>query len=165
MESKRVIISPYSRAMRNNKLNPKNYPVKYWTEFVSILKSNDVHVIQIGTSGETKIDGVDEIMISLPLSELKKLVESCDTWISVDNFFPHLCNLVGKFGVVVFGQSDPLIFGHINNENILKDRKYLRTKQFDIWEACEYNDEAFVEPSIVADCVLRRIHGSNLRNT
>ena len=159
MESKRIIISPHSRTMRNAKANPKNYPIKSWIELVSILKSNGAYVIQVGMPGETKIDGVNEIQFGLSLAELKKLIESCDSWISVDNFFHHLCNLVGKPGTVIFGQSDPLIFGHPNNDNILKDRRYLREKQFDIWETCEYNEDAFVEPSIVADCVLRRIYG------
>jgi len=164
MESKRVVISPYSRLMRNNKQNPKNYPIKRWVELISILKSNNIYVIQIGIFGETKIEGVDETMFSLPLLELKKLVESCDTWVSVDNFFHHFGNSIGKPGIVIFGPSDPLIFGHSSNENILKDRKYLKVKQFDIWEACEYNEDAFVESSIIADCVLRRIYGHNLCN-
>jgi hypothetical protein len=53
---------------------------------------------------------------------------------------------IGKPGIVLWGQSDPLIFGHPENNNLLKDRKYLREKQFWWWEQCDYNAEAFVRP-------------------
>jgi hypothetical protein len=53
----------------------------------------------------------------------------------------------------VFGQSDPNIFGHPENINLLKDRKYLREKQFWIWEQAEFIEEAFVTPDVVIDAL------------
>ena len=50
---------------------------------------------------------------------------------------------------MLFGQSDPLIFGHPENINLLKDRKYLREQQFWWWEQCEYKEDAFVRPEEV----------------
>lgn len=140
----KIIISPYSRALRNGKNNPKNYP--HWQELVSQMKSRGIYVIQVGVKGEEKIEGVDEMRLNLSLDELQALVKECNLWISVDNFFQHFCWLHGKFGIALFGQSDPNIFGHKENLNLLRDRKYLREKQFDIWECCEYNANAFVEP-------------------
>jgi len=152
---KAIIISPYSRRLRGDKssnVNPKNYP--YWDELVKLLRENYGYVIQVGLAGEEKISGVDGVVFNKPLKELKKLVEEYDTWISVDNFFQHFCSLIGKPGIVLFGQSDPLIFGHPENINLLKDRKYLRPDQFNIWEACEVNKDAFVTPQEVLKKVI-----------
>lgn len=137
-----IIISPYSKFMRNGAKHPKNYP--YWEE---VLKHIKEPVVQVGVSGETQI--VNDFRQNLSLSELATLVNESKTWMSCDSFFQHFCWDLGKPGVVVFGQSDPNIFGHSENINLLKDRKYLREKQFWIWEQAEYNEDAFVSPEMV----------------
>lgn len=128
--------------MRNGKQHPKNYP--YWEEVISKIKEP---LIQVGVTGEHQL--VDDFRKNLPFNELSSLVDQCKTWLSVDSFFQHFCWDLGKPGVVVFGQSDPNIFGHPENINLLKDRKYLREKQFWIWEQAEYNQDAFVPPDTV----------------
>lgn len=151
---KKIIISPCSRMLRNGKRNPKNYP--YWQDLVQLLKEQGFFVIQVGQEGEEKLLGVDEYVFNRSLRELKQLLKEVNTWIAVDNFFHHLAYTVNASGIVIFGQSDPLIFGHSINENILKDRSYLRNAQFDIWEAAEYREDCFVAPSVVLGSVLRR---------
>jgi ADP-heptose:LPS heptosyltransferase len=134
--------------MRDPKLkNPKDYP--YWLELVNLIKKDGWLITQIGTTGEGIISGVDSHITNLPLEQLKTLMEDHNTWISVDNFFQHFAWYYGKKGIVLFGQSDPLIFGHNTNINLLKDRKYLRQFQFDIWEKCEFREDVFVEPELV----------------
>jgi ADP-heptose:LPS heptosyltransferase len=152
----RIIISPYSRRLRGRQgINPKNYP--YWSEVIKGLKEKDIYVTQVGVQGEDKIEGVDEFLINKSLDELKQLVKECDTWISIDNFFQHLGWLLEKSGIAIFGQSDPIIFGHETNENILKDRKYLRPDQFGMWESIEFNKECFIEPNVVVDKTLNKL--------
>lgn len=137
-----IIISPYSRKLRNGLPNPKNYP--YWKELISLI---DEPIVQIGVQGDEQL--VEDFRQDLSLAELKTLVEECRIWISVDSFFQHFCWDLKKPGIVLFGQSDPLIFGHPENTNILKDRSYLRCEQFWLWEQCEYNINAFVDPKEV----------------
>lgn len=137
-----IIISPYARKMRNGKLNPKNYP--YWEE---VVRGIDEEIIQIGVEGEEPL--VPDFRKHLALYELAALTTQCKTWMSVDSFFQHFCWDLNKPGIVLFGQSDPNIFGHPENVNLLKDRKYLREKQFWLWEQAEYDKDAFVEPEIV----------------
>jgi len=72
---------------------------------------------------------------------------------SVDSFFQHYCWSLGKPGVVLWGQSDPVIFGHPENVNLLKDRDYLREKQFWLWEQCGFRAEAFVTPDEVLEAL------------
>lgn len=141
-----IIISPYARKMRNNKPHPKNYP--YWKQ---LLKKIDEEVIQIGIEGEEQL--VDDFRKNLPLPQLAELTMSCKTWISVDSFYQHFCWDLNKPGIVLFGQSDPNIFGHSENINLLKDRKYLRDKQFWLWEQTEYIQDAFVKPKVVLDAL------------
>jgi ADP-heptose:LPS heptosyltransferase len=137
-----IIIAPYAQKLRNGKNNPKNYP--WWSELIEKINSR---IIQVGIEGETQL--VDDFRKNLSLSELRDLILQCDNWISVDSFFQHLAWDVGKKGIVLWGQSDPLIFGHPENINLLKDRKYLREKQFWWWEQCDYKEDCFVKPEEV----------------
>lgn len=139
-----IILSPYSRFMRNGAKHPKNYP--YWEEVISKIKEP---IIQVGVEGETPF--VDNFKKNLSLVDLAELVKECKTWMSCDSFFQHFCWDLNKPGIVIFGQSDPNIFGHIENINLLKDRKYLRDKQFWIWEQAEFIEDAFVEPKVVIE--------------
>ena len=61
----------------------------------------------------------------------------------VDNFFQHFASHLEKPGIVIFGKSNPDIFGYKHNINILKDRANLRAKQFDIWEEEVFNKNVF----------------------
>jgi hypothetical protein len=62
-------------------------------------------------------------------------------------------NLHGIYGVVIWGKSDPLLFGYPENVNLLKDRKYLRARQFYIWDDEPFDPEVFVEPAEVVKAV------------
>jgi ADP-heptose:LPS heptosyltransferase len=137
MEIKMIVLSPYSRPLRNGKRNPKNFP--YWKEVISKLKLDNI--IQIGVEGEEKI--VKDFRKGLSLKEIEDLIKKCDFWMSVDNFLPHLAHHVGKLGIVIWSMSDPNVFGYPENINILKDRKYVRKNQFDMWDNYPYNLDAF----------------------
>ena len=136
-----IIIAPYSQKLRNGKENPKNYP--YWEELISKI---DEPIIQVGIEGEKQL--VEDFRTNLPIPALRELLWQCETWISVDSFFQHLGWDEGVQGIVLWGPSDPLIFGHPENINLLKDRKYLVPNQFIWWEATEYQAERFVKPQI-----------------
>jgi hypothetical protein len=143
-----VIISPYSQKLPD-KENPKNYP--YWQEFIELFKKKypDISILQIGLSSEINLCGVN-YLFDAPFSELKEQVKKSLCWFSVDNFFQHFCHYNKLIpGIVVWGQSDPKIFGYEENINLLKGREYLREKQFDWWNFATYKKEAFVEPKIL----------------
>lgn len=137
-----IIISPYSKALRNGKTNPKNYP--YWKELIRLI--ND-QIVQVGIDGEEQL--VDDFRKNLSLTELGNLVDQCRTWISCDSFFQHFAWDKQKYGIVLWSVSDPNIFGHPENINLLKDRKYLVQNQFLWWEHTEYDATKFVKPEVV----------------
>jgi hypothetical protein len=132
-----IIIAPFAQKLRNGKENPKNYP--YWEQLISLI---DEPIVQVGIQGEKQL--VPDFRPNLSSKELGQLVAECKSWISVDSYFQHFAWNLGKYGVVIWGPSDFLIFGHPENANILKDRKYLRENQFLWWEDLEYSNERFV---------------------
>ena len=148
---KRIIISPYSSKIPEVEdavctQNPKNYP--HWKNLVKGLKKLGFYVIQIGVQGERKIEGVDEYLFNLKMKELKNLLDSVFSWISVDNFFPHFAHLYGKTGFAIYGPSDPEIWGYPENVNLVKSEEYqIKGKEaFLWWRWVRENREAFLEP-------------------
>jgi len=143
ISNKKVVISPYSKRLRNRKPNPKNYP--YWKEYITRLKERGYDIIQIGVDGEKQL--VKDFRRNLKLKEIKTLLEECAFWISVDNFLPHFAHVYNLCsGIVLWGKSDPEIFGYPENINKLKNRENLRRKQFDIWEAEEIDYSIWLTP-------------------
>lgn len=143
-----IIISPFAKQMRNGMPHPKNYP--WWPE---VLARIDDYIIQVGVEGETQL--VPDFRKNLPLAELGRLIDECTTWLSVDTFLQHFGWDRKKYGIAIFAQSDPNIFGHPENTNLLKDRSYLRERQFWLWEQCEFNADAFVAPDVVLAALSR----------
>lgn len=141
-----IVLAPYSRPLRNGKENPKNYP--HWAELVRRLRYAEHTLIQIGLEGEPDI-GAHKHHKGLPLKDIGNLIVAADTWISIDSWLQHMAHHLGKPGIVLYGQSDPLIFGYPENTNLLKDRKYLRPRQFELWESAEYTEDAFVDAETV----------------
>jgi ADP-heptose:LPS heptosyltransferase len=137
-----IIISPYSKKLISGKQNPKNYP--YWKELISQINKP---IVQVGVEGEEQL--VPDFRKNLPLAELRKLIKECQTWISCDSFLQHLGWDEGKPGIVLWGPSDPLIFGHPENINLLADRAHLVPNQFLWWEATEHSNIRFVKPEEV----------------
>jgi hypothetical protein len=153
----KIILSPWSKSFESGKENPKNYP--YWKELVQLLHQEGFYLIQVGTKGEPMIDQVDEFVIDKHFRELEPLIQECTTWISVDNFFPHFCNCINssRWGIVLWSKSDPNLFGYKQNINLLKNKKYLRSNQFDVWFNEQYSQEAFVRPQMVMSTLRQKI--------
>lgn len=150
MSRKYIVISPWSKELRDKSYNPKNYP--HWEKVIEGLK-DEYDFLQIGVPGEKKL--VEDFRINLPLKKIGELLtdDRCHTWISVDNFLPHLAHLVGKPGIAIWGLSDPNIFGYRENRNLLKARKYLRQNQFYIWDGLTYDPSVFVSADKVIEAV------------
>ena len=137
-----IIIHPYAKPLINGKENPKNYP--YWEELIALI---DEPIIQIGIKGEKQL--TSDFRENLSMIELRQLIKECRTWIGVDSFFQHLAWSEGKPGIVLWSVSDPLIFGHSENINLLKDRKNLASNQFLWWDFTPFNENTFVKPAEV----------------
>jgi ADP-heptose:LPS heptosyltransferase len=142
-----IIISPYSQKLPNGKTNPKNYP--FWKELIPLI---DDHIVQVGVEGEEQL--VSDFRKNLPIQALCELLHQCRTWISCDSFLQHLGWHEGVRGIVLWSVSDPLIFGHPENLNLLKSRDHLVANQFLTWDHTEHKSERFVAPKVVAKHLL-----------
>lgn len=141
-----IIISAWSRGTSDGKPSPKNYP--HWERVAMGLMARGHEVMQVACKGEPGIAGTAR-EDDLPFACIAEILKVCETWIAVDNFFPHLAWTEGEPGVAIFGSSDPIIFGHPENTNLLKDRRYLRKWQFRHWSQETYNPDIFVAPDVV----------------
>ena len=137
-----ILIAPYAKKLRTGKRNPKDYP--HWPELIRMIEGP---IVQVGVDGEEGL--VEDFRKNLPITELRNLIRQCKTWIGCDSFFQHLAWDEGKPGIVLWSVSDPLIFGHPQNINLLKSRSYLAANQFLWWEMVEHKNDRFVEPQIV----------------
>lgn len=147
----KIIISPYSPDLKIGKPNPKNYP--YWSELIEKVRKRMplIEIVQVGIKEEKRLGGVNAFYADMDFPFLKSLVSEADAWISVDNFFPHFVNsdCDQKPGIVLWGQSDPEIFGYDQNVNLLVSRIHLRPSQYDVWANTPYFTECFVKPDVV----------------
>jgi ADP-heptose:LPS heptosyltransferase len=153
------------RKQAQGQQHPKNYP--HWADVIKMLKGKGYTTYQVGVKGEPLLE-VDQCFHNMGFTNLKDLLFECDTWVSVDNFFNHFATYYKKPGVAIFATSDPRHFGYDQNINLLKDFKYLRKFQFDVWENQDFIAEAFVEPKIVVDAIdliLNRAQGNEVQKT
>jgi ADP-heptose:LPS heptosyltransferase len=146
-----ILVSPWSRKTTEGGPNPKNYP--HWDEVVRGLSAAGHPAHQVSTAGEPAVPGCRLRSDDLPLKALANLIRDCAAWVAVDNFFHHLAWSVGRRGVVIFGPSDPEIFGHPENMNLLKSRRFLRARQFGLWSQVAPDPAAFVSPEEVVHAV------------
>lgn len=155
-----ILIFPWSRNTTAGP-SPKNYP--YWDSVVSNLSKAGHSVLQLSCAGEKDVVGATR-KNDLPLDKIAQLMRECETWLSCDNFAHHMAWTLGEPGVAIFGSSDPLIFGHPENINLLKSRKYLRDKQFWLWSQETADPDRFVGPEAVINAALLSIEKRKKRS-
>jgi hypothetical protein len=146
---KTLVISPFSRVLINGKKNPKNYA--HWGKVIPVLKEK-YHLIQIGIEGEEDL-GCHEFRKSASFSDIRLLISKSDGWLCVETFLMHMGHLLGKRGVVIWHVCRPDLYGYTENINLVKDKKYFRPNQFDLFEDTPYNEEAHVAPKKVIEAV------------
>ncbi len=148
-----ILIAPYSNRLPNG-VNPKSFP--HWNSLVKLLVRDGYQVTQKGVAGEEKIEGVTRLILNAPFVQIRNLVLGHDTFVSVDSWLPHFVHAekLNKRGIVLFGPSDPRIFGYPANVNLLRGRDYLRPHQFQTWNEWPYDPQSFV----FAENVLPEVH-------
>ena len=141
----KICIAPYAREIKGT-INPKNYI--YFNELIVLLmeKYEGVHITQIGREGEEILQGVNEVCQDIAIKDLPEKLKEFDHIITVDSMIQHLCWDLGIKCICIFTQSDPLIYGHEENINILKGREYLTPQQYDAWKYVQPDADAHIDP-------------------
>lgn len=125
-----ILLAKGVAKLKNGNRNAKDYP--YWDKLLFLLKE---------AGYQTK-----EVVGEVPLKELDKLIKESLTVVCVDSFLQHYCWYLDKKAIVLWGKSDPLIFGHSENINLLKDRSFLRPDQWILWDKVPHEDKVFCAP-------------------
>ncbi len=126
----KILIAPFAKKMREKTTpNPKDYP--FTKDLVELLTKEGHEVVQIGVAGEEQVAPL--FLKNLSYQETEEKLNEYDTFISVDSYLQHHAWIIGKRGIVLWGLSDPIIYGHDIHINLLKDRRYLRKEMFNVW--------------------------------
>jgi hypothetical protein len=130
----------------------KTYP--HWHGLVEILRARNYLITQVGVGSEEKLPGIEHVW-DKSLKEVEDVVRSIGDFVSIDNFLHHLAHSIGVRGTVIWGPSDPNIYGYGSQINIIKHRKYLRPDQFGFYRGWvwPYEKEGWYGPKEVADFI------------
>ena len=139
----RILFAPFAARppSLNGSPNPKDYP--FARELAAELEER-YELIQVGGNGDERV--AKDFRANLSFNGVGELIKSSDTGICCDSYLQHHYWLMNKKAIVLWGISDPVIFGHDLHINLLKDRRFLRPKQFDLYYGDQYNPQAFVTP-------------------
>ncbi len=110
-----IIIHISSRCSKN-----QEWPLERWEELVKQLP--EFTFIQIGlTKTDSKVKGTVDLRNTTTIQEAIALIKYSKLFLGVDSVFAHAANAVNIKGIVLFGPSNPEIWGHDNNMNIYKN--------------------------------------------
>lgn len=117
-----VLICPGSESPR------KQMPQEKWEALVSMLRERQINVVQAGRMFEQYIRGAYDLRgLTTPL-QLVSLMKKISMVVTSDNFAMHAAHLANAAAVVVWGPTDPLVYGYTEQVHLQAAR------------ACEYVD-------------------------
>lgn len=145
-----ILFAPFAERQPwlNGSPSPKSYP---WAKELATLLEKEEHLVQVGGDKDEQV--CEDFRKNLSFRDLGKLIAESRTGICVDSYLSHFYWYADRRAIVIFSVSDPLIFGHPENMNLLKDRSYLRENQFDLYYSNQVNPEAFVKPEQVLEAL------------
>lgn len=124
-----------------------------WAKLVSELP--EYTFIQIGSGDEAAVTGAVDWRGRTSLREAFALFKYAKSFVGVDSSFAHVTNCFNTPGVVLFGDSSPVYWGHDNNINIYKN-KACSPCYYDLWNnPCPYDHSCMKD--ITVDEVKRAI--------
>jgi ADP-heptose:LPS heptosyltransferase len=129
-----IIMHIYSRSSPNH-----HWPMANWVELVKQLPQ--FTFIQVGHSDEPYVTGAIDWRGKTKMMEAFCLLKHATSFVGVDSSFSHATNAFDIPGVVLFGDSSPVHWGHENNINIYKGLS-CSPCYYDLWGgACPYGNE------------------------
>jgi ADP-heptose:LPS heptosyltransferase len=93
----------------------KSWKAEAWKELVR--RNTDYDFIQVGASSDEAVDGALDLR-NIPFRVALAVVKHVKGFVGVDSIFAHVTSVFGTRGVVLFGPSSPVIWGHPNNINL-----------------------------------------------
>jgi len=91
-------------------LAEKAYPIAQWQVVVDALRA-EAAVLEVAQNG-SRLRGTEVIQPRPGLRQSAALFRRCDCVVSIDSFPAHLAAAVGTPSVVLFGPTNPSVWGH-----------------------------------------------------
>jgi ADP-heptose:LPS heptosyltransferase len=95
----------------------KNWGSSKWEQLIQSMP--EYSFIQLGSRGEPLIPGAIN-MLGKTLRESFAMIKHAASFIGVESCFAHATNAFNLPGVVLFGPSTPVLWGHSNNINLYR---------------------------------------------
>lgn len=127
-----VLMHVHSRSSANH-----HWEMKNWVELVRQLPG--YNFIQIGNTDEQPVEGAIDWRGKVTLRESMCLMKYTTSFIGIDSLHSHVTNAFDVPGVVLWGDSSPVYWGHDNNINIYK-KVHCSPCYYTLWgNDCPYN--------------------------
>lgn len=121
-EKARRALAPYKNVivMHTKSLSSENHhwPLERWEALVKELP--EYTFIQTGTASEPYVKGALDWRNKLSIRESLCILKYADSFVGIESSMAHATNAFDIPGVVLFGDTSPVHFGHENNINIYK---------------------------------------------
>lgn len=101
-----VLIAPASASPR------KAAPHALWEALVKRLRGEGVTVLQAGQARDRYVRGTYSLLGLTTPRQLISLAARCNLVISADNFIMHAVHLTGTPAVILWGPTDPAVYGY-----------------------------------------------------
>ncbi len=125
-----ITVNITSRCSKN-----QMWTVDKWTDLVNSFP--DYTFIQLCLLSEDSIEGTID-MRNLSFRRQIALIKFASVHVGVDTFFSHVTNAFQTPGVVLFGDSNPEVWGHSNNINIYKNLRCSPCGHLLFGQGCPY---------------------------
>jgi len=94
----------------------QHWPIEKWRELVR--RNPRYTFVQLGLSDEAPVAGAFDLRGQLSVRTALAVLKHSRSFVGVVSFFSHASNAVGTRGVVLFGPSTTVVWGHQNNINL-----------------------------------------------
>ncbi len=150
--SQPVLLHIHSRASKNH-----HWPLHNWEQLVKELPG--VNFIQIGHADEPRVQGTTDWRGKHTVREALALLKHARSFTGIDSVFAHATNAFDLPGVVLFGDSTPVQWGHSNNINVYKGTRCSPCFYY-VWNnTCPYGHECMEHITVeeVKTALLRQL--------
>jgi ADP-heptose:LPS heptosyltransferase len=108
--------TPIAIHVTSNYTRNQHWPTTSWTELVR--RNPQYTFLQLGLPVEQLIPGVVDLRGKIPLRVALAVLKHVSAFVGVVSVFAHATNAFGTPGVVFYGPSSSLVWGHSNNYNL-----------------------------------------------
>jgi ADP-heptose:LPS heptosyltransferase len=108
--------TPIAIHITSNTTRNQHWPLSYWAELVS--RNPKYTFIQLGLPTEEVIPRTIDLRGKISLRVAFAVLKHVKAFVGVVSVFAHATNAFGTPGVVFYGPSSPLVWGHHNNRNL-----------------------------------------------